>query len=82
MFSASELAGIEPTPPAPKGAGYVVLDHSATASISRIMISSAQFAEVQVTRTPSPTAARPGGAAAAPDAAAGGRTLAVMTSLG
>jgi hypothetical protein len=24
------LAGIEPTPPAPKGAGYVRLDHSAT----------------------------------------------------
>jgi hypothetical protein len=24
-FSASELAGIEPTPPAPKGAGYVLL---------------------------------------------------------
>jgi hypothetical protein len=31
-FCASELAGIEPTPPAPKGAGYVLLDHSATAS--------------------------------------------------
>jgi hypothetical protein len=31
-FSASELAGIEPTPPAPKGAGYVRLDHSATAT--------------------------------------------------
>ncbi len=29
-FCASELAGIEPTPPAPKGAGYVRLDHSAT----------------------------------------------------
>ncbi len=29
-FCASELAGIEPTPPAPKGAGYVLLDHSAT----------------------------------------------------
>jgi hypothetical protein len=27
---ASELAGIEPSPPAPKGAGYVSLDHSAT----------------------------------------------------
>jgi hypothetical protein len=26
-FYASELAGIEPTPPAPKGAGYVRLDH-------------------------------------------------------
>ncbi len=33
-FSASELAGIEPTPPAPKGAGYVHLDRSATASIN------------------------------------------------
>ncbi len=32
-FSASELAGIEPTPPAPKGAGYVRLDHSATVGI-------------------------------------------------
>jgi hypothetical protein len=29
-FCASELAGIEPTPPAPKGAGYVRLVHSAT----------------------------------------------------
>jgi hypothetical protein len=29
-FCALELAGIEPTPPAPKGAGYVRLDHSAT----------------------------------------------------
>ncbi len=29
-FCASELAGIEPTPPAPKGAGYVRLDHSGT----------------------------------------------------
>jgi hypothetical protein len=28
-FCASELAGIEPTPPAPKEAGYVRLDHSA-----------------------------------------------------
>jgi hypothetical protein len=32
-FSASELVGIEPTPPAPKGAGYVRLDHSATVGI-------------------------------------------------
>jgi hypothetical protein len=32
-FSASELAGIEPTPPAPKGAGYVRLHHSATGDI-------------------------------------------------
>jgi hypothetical protein len=32
-FSASEFAGIEPTPPAPKGAGYVRLDHSATVGI-------------------------------------------------
>jgi hypothetical protein len=29
------LAGIEPTPPAPKGAGYVCLDHSATVGIFR-----------------------------------------------
>ncbi len=29
-FCASELAEIEPTPPAPKGAGYARLDHSAT----------------------------------------------------
>jgi len=29
-FCASELAGIEPTPPAPKGEEYVRLDHSAT----------------------------------------------------
>ncbi len=29
-FSASELAGIEPTPPASKVAGYVCLDHLAT----------------------------------------------------
>ncbi len=29
-FCASELAGIEHTPPAPNGAGYVRLDHSAT----------------------------------------------------
>jgi hypothetical protein len=35
-FCASELAGIEPTPPAPKGAGYVRLDHSAT--VGNIMI--------------------------------------------
>jgi hypothetical protein len=33
-FSASELAGIEPTPPAPKGTGYVRLDHSATVLIA------------------------------------------------
>jgi hypothetical protein len=32
-FCASELAGIEPTPPAPKGAGYIRLDHSATVGI-------------------------------------------------
>ncbi len=32
-FCASELAGIEPTQPAPKGAGYVRLDHSATVGI-------------------------------------------------
>jgi hypothetical protein len=30
----SELAGIEPTPPASKGAGYVRLDHSATVGIN------------------------------------------------
>jgi hypothetical protein len=29
-FCASELTGIEPTQPTPKGAGYVRLDHSAT----------------------------------------------------
>jgi hypothetical protein len=33
-FSSSELAGIEPTPPAPKGAGYVRLDHSATVGMN------------------------------------------------
>jgi hypothetical protein len=36
-FCASELAGIEPTPPAPKGAGYVRLDHSATVGINCIL---------------------------------------------
>jgi hypothetical protein len=35
-FCASELAGIEPTPPAPKGAGYVRLDHSATGATTVI----------------------------------------------
>jgi hypothetical protein len=34
-FCAPELAGIEPTPPAPKGAGYVRLDHSATVGMAR-----------------------------------------------
>ncbi len=34
-FCASEFAGIEPTPPAPKGAGYVRLDHSATVQSGR-----------------------------------------------
>jgi hypothetical protein len=29
-FCASEVAGIEPTPPAPKGSGYVRFDHLAT----------------------------------------------------
>jgi len=33
-FCASGLAGIEPTPPAPKGAGYVRHDHSATVCIT------------------------------------------------
>ncbi len=33
-FCASELAGIEPTP-APKGEGYVRLDHSATVDMYR-----------------------------------------------
>jgi hypothetical protein len=36
-----ELAGIEPTPPAPKGAGYVRLDHSATVGILPLVKSSA-----------------------------------------
>jgi hypothetical protein len=36
-FCASEWAGIEPTPPAPKGAGYVRLDHSATVDIDNIV---------------------------------------------
>ena len=36
VFSASGLAGIEPTPPAPKGAGYVRHDHSATVSMTLI----------------------------------------------
>jgi hypothetical protein len=34
-FCASELAEIEPTPPAPKGAGYVRLDHLATVGIKQ-----------------------------------------------
>jgi hypothetical protein len=34
-FCASELAGIEPTPPASKGTGYVRLDHSATVGIQQ-----------------------------------------------
>jgi len=33
-FCASGLAGIEPTPPAPKGAGYVRHDHSATVGMT------------------------------------------------
>jgi hypothetical protein len=37
-FCASELAGIEPTPPAPKGAGYVRLDHSATVGNSNFNV--------------------------------------------
>ncbi len=37
-FCASELAGIEPTPPAPKGAGYVRLDHSATGGMKYIYL--------------------------------------------
>jgi hypothetical protein len=38
MKARFELAVIEPTPPAPKGAGYVRLDHSATVGISKSMI--------------------------------------------
>jgi hypothetical protein len=37
-FCESELAGIEPTPPAPKGAGYVRLDHSATVGIQHVVV--------------------------------------------
>jgi hypothetical protein len=37
-FSASELAGIEPTPPAPKGAGYVSFDHLGTIGIFKHVI--------------------------------------------
>jgi hypothetical protein len=51
-FGASELAGIEPTPPAPKEAGYVRHDHSATLQI----VFSGQF-NVRVC----PTAATPSG---------------------
>ncbi len=41
-FCASELAGIEPTPPAPKRAGYVLLDHSATVGICPVHVTTSE----------------------------------------
>jgi hypothetical protein len=44
--AASELAGIEPTPPTPKGAGYVRLDNLATVGTGHVLFRGADKGQI------------------------------------